>query len=348
MPKNSLFGDTLMKRTLIVLASLLILLWLLGSSLLFVDASEFVYVTQFGRHIATYDGQAEAGLHVKAPWPFQSVLRIDRRLQVFDLPTQELLIRDQDEPTGEPKSLPLTFDVYVCWRIPGKSPPSIPPTGGEEGGDPVDRFVRSFGTAEAAQRFLRSQIISRLKVELSDVPLAELVNTDASKLKTHVLFQNVRESLLERARSVGVEVVDIRLRRFNHPVQVREETFAKIRGQRKLEADNYRRQGERMAAKIRAEGELEAKQIRTKAESDKTRLEGDARAEATHILNEAHKQAPEFYRFVRLMEASKKMFADDKTQLILSLDHPLAALLKEMPKMNTPAGNGEKGEKAKR
>lgn len=341
-----------MKRFLILVLSVLLLLWLAGTTLIFVDATECVYVTMFGKHVATYDGATDPGLRFKAPWPIQSALRFDRRLQIFDAPTQELLISDKDEKTGEPKSLPLTFDVYVCWRIAQKA----------EDFDSVDAFVRSFRTLDAAESFLRSQIISRLKIELSDVPLSALVNTDSTKLKAEAMLRQVRDrpystqhsalstqdsargdtdgaSLFQRARQVGIEIVDIRLRRFNHPVQVRDEIFAKIREDRRREANNYRLQGEELAAAIRAEGELEAKRIRTHADAHKVRVEGAARAEATRILNNAHKEAPEFYRVVRTLESYKRMFADDKTQLILSLDHPLLALLKDLPRLNHNAGN---------
>lgn len=334
-------------RWFILLLLILIVAWLLWSCPIFVDQAEYAYVTMFGAHVATYDGKTNAGLQWKAPWPIQSVLKLDRRLQVFDVPTQELLIRDRDAQTDSEKPLPLTFDMYVCWRL-------IDPTAER---DPADQFVRSFGTLERAQDFLRSQIISRLKVELSDVLLAQLVNTDAAKIKTQEVLEQVRTrpylrgavsdeqplSLTQRAQQVGIDLVDIRLRRFNHPVQVRDEVFAKIREDRKREANSYRLQGEVEAAKIRAEGEVEARKIRTDAEAAKIRLDGQARADATRILNDAHKEAPDFYRTVRMLESYKQMFGDDKTQLILSLDHPLLSLLKDLPRVHNSVGNSAKG-----
>ncbi|MCS6977377.1 MAG: protease modulator HflC, partial [Gemmatales bacterium] len=313
----------------------------------FVDQAEFAYVTQFGAHIATYDGASEAGWHWKAPWPIQEVVRLDRRLQFFDVPTQELLIRDRDEQSGTDKPLPLTFDVYVCWRI-------AEPTAER---DSVDLFVRNFGTLERAQDFLRSQIISRLKVELSGLLLNQLVNTDVRQLRIGDVLEQVRNrpylrgsgpeemptSLTKRAQEVGIDLVDIRLRRFNHPAQVRDEIFAKIREDRKREANNYRLQGEVEAARIRAEGELEARRIRTEAEAERIRLEGQARADASRILNDAHKQAPDFYRTVRMLESYREMFGDDKTQVILSLDHPLLSLLRDLPRATNSSGAGLSG-----
>src|SRR5207245_10488180 len=103
-------------RWLLLLPPALLLLYL---STFTVDASEYVYLTQFGRKVAVYDGgdAADAGLHFKLPWPIQSVQRIDRRLQVFDLPGAELLTRD---PRGNTIDKTLTIDAYVTWRIDGR------------------------------------------------------------------------------------------------------------------------------------------------------------------------------------------------------------------------------------
>ncbi|MER3415942.1 MAG: hypothetical protein C4297_06990 [Gemmataceae bacterium] len=283
-----------MSKTSLTSLGLALAGWSLYSSVLFVDQAEYVYVTCFGRHVVTYDGATDAGWRWKAPWPIMTAVRLDRRLQYFDLPTQELLVRDRDARTGESKSLPLTFDLYVCWRITSAPAPDDPYQ------DAVDQFVKTFGTLERAQEFLRSQIISRLKIELSHVPLEELVNTDPSRLRTGAMLTELRTrpyrqgseepaaSLAERVHRLALEIVDVGLRRFNHPPQVRDEIFAKIREDRKREANNYRLQGEEQAAAIRAEGELEARRIRAEAEADRIRREGEARAEATRLLNEAH------------------------------------------------------------
>src|SRR2546430_8650678 len=74
-----------------------VLLCVLARLCLFtVDRTELVYLTQFGRHVATFDGadDEQAGLHFRWPWPVQSVLRVDRRLQVLDLPAAELVTKD--------------------------------------------------------------------------------------------------------------------------------------------------------------------------------------------------------------------------------------------------------------
>ncbi len=336
-----------MKLWLFTLLGILLLIWLAGSALLFVDQAEYVYVTQFGKHVASYDGENEAGLHFKLPWPFQSALRLDRRLQTLDVPTQELIIRDYDEPTKSYKQLQMTFDVYVCWRIAKKSPEV----------DPLDQFVRSFGTVERAQAYLRSEAVSRMKIALSGLLMTQLVNIDEDQLQAGERMLRLRESLAEPAAKFGIEVVDVRLRRFNQPIQVRGSFFEKIRKERDREANVYRNQADELERTILAEGETEAGRILADAKATSERLGGQAEVESIVILNEAYREAPELYQFIRMLASYKQMFGDDKTQLVISLDHPLLSLFKDQPWLNggmlkplgpatTPGpGNGSPSEK---
>ncbi len=132
-----------MRKYLLSIVILALGFWLVRSSLFTVDRTEYVYLTQFGRPIGTFDGadSAEAGLHFKWPWPIQSVQRLDSRLQYFDLPGAELLTKIAGG-TGIDKTL--TVDAYVCWRIAGK-----------EG---VDQFIRTVGTAQQARIVLSARI----------------------------------------------------------------------------------------------------------------------------------------------------------------------------------------------
>ncbi|HMO34687.1 MAG TPA: SPFH domain-containing protein, partial [Gemmatales bacterium] len=210
--------------------TLLIALLLLPSCILFVEQTEYVYVTQFGRPVITYDGKVQAGLHWKLPWPLQSATRFDRRIQAFDIPTQEYLILDRDT-SGEEKPIPLTFDLFICWRIGSLNQ--------QDDREAVDRFVRSFGSTDRAEQYLRTQVVSRLKQQLSQIVLHDLLNVDASQVKIEKITSNVAKavtpanapesSLEKQASKVGIELIDIRLRRFNHPVLVRDDIYAKIR-----------------------------------------------------------------------------------------------------------------------
>ena len=120
-----------MRKFLLYLVAPLGVLWAASSTVFTVDRTEFVYLTMFGQHVTTFDGETEAGLHFKWPWPVESVQRLDHRLQVFDLPGAELLTHD---PKGKTIDKTLTIDAYVCWQIADR--------------DGVDQFIRSVGSVE--------------------------------------------------------------------------------------------------------------------------------------------------------------------------------------------------------
>src|SRR5215213_4382244 len=133
-----------MKRSLYVLVIVLLVLWL-RTAFYTVDAAEFVYVTRFGDPVELHDGGTAAGLHVKAPWPVDSVIRIDRRLQSFDLPAVESLTRD---PITRTVDKTLAVDAFVTWKIPDA--------------EAADRFVKAVRTPEQAKRVLTTLINGRL------------------------------------------------------------------------------------------------------------------------------------------------------------------------------------------
>src|SRR5436305_10344274 len=156
-----------MRNLLLLALGLILAAVVLRLSLFTVDRAEFVYVTQFGRHVATYDGEkaTEAGLHLKWPWPVQSVQRLDRRLQYFDLPGAELLTHDAK---GKTIDKTLTIDAYVCWSIANK--------------DGVDRFIRTVGTPDRARTILGQRVSSELGALIGQMELDELISTEPGRL----------------------------------------------------------------------------------------------------------------------------------------------------------------------
>src|SRR5207237_2257437 len=123
-----------------------------------VDQAEYAYLTQFGRPVAVLDGESDAGLRLKWPWPVQSVQRLDRRVQLFDLPAVELPTHD---PQGRTIDRTLTVEAFVVWRI--------------AGADGADRFLRTVGTPEQARAALGQRVGARLGAVVSALPLDELV-----------------------------------------------------------------------------------------------------------------------------------------------------------------------------
>lgn len=307
-------------------------LLLLYSSAFSVDATEYVYLTQFGRKVAVYDGgdPDEAGLHFKLPWPIQSVQRIDRRLQVFDLPGAELLTRD---PRGNTIDKTLTIDAYVTWRI-----------ADSEG---ADRFIRAVGTAQAAQLILGQRVGSELGAAVAQMEPDDLISTDGGKVEQQRerlrqrLLDEGSPSLRETARKeYGIEVVDVRLRRLNHPAAVREAIFDRIRSERAKKVAEYQSEGERVASEIRSRTERELTEMKAEAEAKAIEQRGKARADADRILDEAQQLDPKFYAFLRKLEDYERIVGDGKTTLLLSTHREMFDLLYDPPQGDRPRKEG--------
>src|SRR5262245_55928024 len=239
-------------RTFLFVSAAVVILIVARQCFLAVDRTEFVYLTQFGRPVATYDGAsaADAGLHFKWPWPIQTVTRLDHRLQHFDLLGAELLTHD---PKGNTIDKTLTIDAYVCWRIADKKLDQ----------KAVDRFIRAVGTTEQARNLLRQQVSSELGAAVARMELDDLVSIEPGRVdKNRELLRErllsgrgvggeatlVGPGLRERALSeYGVEIVDVRLRRINHPPAVSDAIFARIRSERGKKVADYESLGKKEA-----------------------------------------------------------------------------------------------------
>ena len=292
-----------------------------------VDRTEYVYLTQFGRHITTYDGadDAQAGLHFRLPWPIQTVRRFDRRLQYFDLPGTELLTRDAKRNTIDKT---LTIDAYVCWRI------------ADAGA--VDVFIRSMGGMDGARSTLGQRLNSELGAAVGKMELDELVSTEPGRvddkrkeLRNRLLEgggQPLRKTALEKW---GVEIVDVRLRRTNHPPAVRQAIFDRIISEREKKSADYRSEGERLAADIKSASDRKVSELRSVAEADAVRLRGQADAEADRIRADAARQDPQFYTFLKKLEDYQRILGDNKSTLLLSTHREMFDTLFNPP---NPAG----------
>jgi membrane protease subunit HflC len=294
-----------------------------------VDRTEFVYLTQLGRHVRTYDGanDKDAGLHLKWPWPVQSVQRLDRRLQYFDLPGAEVLTRDSK---GKTIDKTLTIDGYVCWRI-------------DDAPGGVDRFIRKVGTTEGARAILGQRINSELGAAVGNMELDDLVSVVPDKVKDK--REALRKELLDGGatplresarRDYGIEVVDVRLRRTNHPAAVQQAIFARIVSERNKKVADYRSKGEQEAADIKSKSDRRVAELKSQADADAIRLRGQADAEADRIRNEAAAKDPQFYAFLRKLEEYQRILGDNKTMLLLSTHRELFDTLFQPPTPEKP------------
>jgi modulator of FtsH protease HflC len=309
------------------IALFLVLIVGLRLSIYTVDAAEFAYVTVLGEHMATYDGadgDSGAGLHIGWPWPAQSVQRLDRRLQQFDLPATELLTHD---PEGKTIDKMLLVDAYVCWRIADSKA--------------VDLFVRRIGNVERANAILEPRIRSELGAAIGQMTMDDLVSADivpgTGKTRVDLTVEGLHERLLAALKDkvkdeYGIDLVDVRLRRFSHPAQVRDSIFERIKSERAEKASKYISEGDLKARNIETKADEEKSGMLAKAHYEEVKIKGDADAEAMRIRNDAHQKDPEFYAFLKQMEKLQSILGDNKTVLLLSTNRPLFERLFQPPR----------------
>jgi membrane protease subunit HflC len=138
--------------------------------------------------------------------------------------------------------------------------------------------------------------------------------------------------------------VDVRLRRFSHPAQVRDSIFDRIRSERQKKVTEFQSEGDRLARNIESKADAQVRETLARAKADEERLKGQADAEAMKIRDQAHRQDPEFYAFLKKMEKLQNILGDSKTVLLLSTHRPVFEALFQPPRpaaAATPPENKE-------
>jgi membrane protease subunit HflC len=328
-------------RVVIAVLLLTVLGLLAWMAVFTVDPTEFVYLTQFGRHVDTYDGSlsdTDAGLHFRWPWPIQAVRRLDRRLQHFDLPPIELLTRDPgegvDRAGGSGVDKTLTVEAYVCWRIADKGT--------------VDQFVRRIDTTDRAREILRQRVNSELGAYIGQMRMDDLVSTEklqdpngTEAYKVDRSMEELRQRLLSGLHQpvldeYGINIVDIRLRRFNHPVKVRDSIFARIVSERQQISARYRSEGDKKASDIKSIADSKIELLAKYAEKVEKTAKAEAEKEAEQIRVAAYSQDKSFFKFWNETEQMRSFLGSSKTTLLLSTHHPVFDFLFRPPGAATP------------
>lgn len=245
------------------------------SSLYVVQETERAVKLRFGRLV---DSDIQPGLHVKMPFA-EDVKKFDSRVLTLDAPPESYL-------TVQKKRL--IVDSFAKWRIAD-----------------VDTYYKATGGNEGqAMNRLAKRVSDGLRNQFGTRTLHEVVSGERDQL-----MLNIKASLNERVRdSLGVEVVDVRVKRVDLPPEVSDAVFRRMKAEREKEARELRSKGKEQAEKIRSSAEREKTIIEATAfsESEKQRGEGDAQAAATYAS--AYGQDPEFYAFVRSLNAYRESF----------------------------------------
>jgi membrane protease subunit HflC len=273
------------KGSLGAILGVLIVAAVVASLALFtVDQRESAIVFQLGeiKHIVS-----EPGLKVKIPL-IQNVRYFDSRILTLDTPDAERFI------TSEKKNM--LVDSFVMWRI----------------ADVKQYYVSVRGDEALAVTRLNQTVNSTLREEFGKRTVQEVISGERDKIMTVV-----REKLEDDAKRIGVQIVDVRLKRVELPPEVSEAVYRRMEAERRAVAAELRSQGFSDAEKIRAEGDKDREVIVAEAyrEAQRTKGEGDARAAAVYAR--AFNENPEFFAFYRSLEAYRASFRNRSDVLIL-------------------------------
>lgn len=268
-----------------VIGSLLGGALLLSSLTLFtVDQRQFALVSQFGevREVIT-----TSGLHAKLPF-IQQVRYFDRRVLTLESQEPERYI------TSEKKNV--LVDSYVKWRII----------------DPKLYYV-SVGGDEARARTRLSQTVNAgLREEFGKRTVHDVVSGERDKI-----MDQMREKADSDARKIGVQIVDVRVKRVELPTEVSDAVYRRMEAERKRVANELRSEGAAEAEKIRADADRQREIIIAEAYRDAQKIKGEGDAKATSTYAQAFGQNPEFYAFYRSLEAYRGSFKSKNDVLVV-------------------------------
>ena len=273
-----------MKFTMPVLAVLVAAVLVLSQSLYTVDQKQFAIRFQLGEIIET---QPDAGLYFKVPL-LQNVKYYDKRILTLDNPEPDRIT------TSEKK--PLLVDFIVQWRIT----------------DVKQYYISVQGDEEAARRRLSQTVRANLAEEFNKRTIHDAISAERDKSTTVT-----RQKADQDAKSIGVEIVDVRLRRVELPPDVTGPVYARMESERRRVANELRSLGQAESEKIRADADRQRTVILADAykQAQKTKGEGDAKAAATYAA--AYGVNPEFYAFYRSLEAYRATFRGKSDVMVL-------------------------------
>lgn len=260
------------------------LAFIVYSGLFTVSMTEQAVITQMGKPIRVV---TEPGLHFKTP-VFQQVTSFSNQLLDYDAAAAEIITSDKKN---------LLVDNFAKWRI-------------------VDAllFLQTVKNYSGAQARLDDIIYSELRVELGRHELHEIIST-----KRTPIMETVKEASDKKARAIGIVINDVRIKRADMPPEIANSIYNRMRAERQRIAKEYRSIGKEEAMKIRAETDKQKVVLLAEAYKEEQTLKGKGDAEAVKIYAEAFNKDPNFYEFIRSLEAYKKSLSN-KSIMVLSPD----------------------------
>lgn len=273
-----------MKKIPYIVAGFLLTIMIFATSTYTVDQREHAIVFRLGEIVSI---KKEPGLYFKTPL-IENVRFFDNRILTLNVQEADRFI------TSEKKNV--LVDSFIKWKII----------------DPAKYYVSVKGDEVQAERRISQTVNDGLRAEFGKRTIQNVVSGERSE---------IMEILTERAdrdlRSLGIQILDVRLRRVDLPKEVSESVYQRMDAERKSVANELRSQGFAASEKIRADAEKQRDIIIAEAYKEAQKLKGDGDAKAAEIYANAYGKNPEFYAFYRSVEAYKNSFRDKSDIMVL-------------------------------
>lgn len=273
-----------MRNIGVLVIGLIAFLVVLSLSAFGVDQREYAIVFRLGQIIAI---EQEPGLHFKVPL-LDNVRYFEKRIVTLDWVEPDRFI------TSEKKNV--LVDSFVKWRII----------------DPAKYYVSVRGDEKQAEARLSQVVNDGLRAEFGKRTIHDVISGERSKI-----MDILRDKADGEAQQMGIQVVDVRLKRVDLPQEVSDSVYQRMEAERKRVANDLRSQGAGAAEKIRADADKQREVILAEAFREAQRIKGEGDAKASEIYAAAYSRNPEFYAFYRSLEAYRNSFRSKADVLVL-------------------------------
>ncbi len=282
-----------------------VVLVILGTSIFTVDQRQYAILFQLGEIREVIQSP---GLYFK--WPMiQNVRYFDKRILTLDTSEPERFI------TSEKKNV--LVDSYVKWKIV----------------DPKLYYISVAGEEARARTRLSQTVNAGLREEFGKRTVHDVVSGERDKI-----MEQMREKADFDARKIGVQIIDVRVKRVDLPTDVSESVYRRMDAERKRVANELRSQGFAESEKIRADADKQREVIVAEAYRDAQKMKGEGDAKAAATYAQAFNQNPEFYAFYRSLEAYRNSFKSKNDVIVVEPNSDFFKYMKSVGRGGDKAG----------
>ena len=275
----------------ILISVLFLIIIVLSFSIFTIIEGNRAFITRLGDIVTdSSTGQPKIykpGIHFKIPF-IDQVKRIDIKLQSFEEPTSRILTSEQNYV--------VIVDYYVKWRVT----------------DLVTYFTRTGGRSIVAERLIQQKINDTLRAEFGTQEISDVISSERTQI-----MDLLKVKTNKRAKELGIEVIDVRIKKIDLPEEVSTSVFQNMRADRQRVATKHRSDGIAAAEALRSEADKDVIVIVAKANEDGAKLKAKGDSSATKVFSQAYSKNIKLFNLMRSLEAYEKSFENDKNNFIV-------------------------------